>query len=342
MGEEPDGQFMLPEDYAALYLQWATALHQVDPKLKLGGPIFTGVNEDIKVWPDAHGQTSWLGRFLEYLKAHNRLADLSFVSYEHYPFPPCEVNWDDLYREPQLVSGIANTWREDGVPAEIPLMITESGISWALTDPMQDVFSALWLADSLGAFLTSAGPGGVYHHSPIQPEPLHAGCHGWSTYGNFVANERLEIRQHTAQYFASQLLNLAWVKHGAGPHELYRAGADLTDEAGHRLITAYAVKRPGGDWSLLLINKDPSNAHEVALEFVADGIGSGVARLVGSAKRVTFGTSEYVWHPAGPSSYADPDGPAKTEVQDMSAHPKLILPKASMTILTGRVTMTGN
>ena len=47
MGEEPDGKHAMPEDYAALYLQWATAIHKVDPKLKLGGPIFEGVNEDI-------------------------------------------------------------------------------------------------------------------------------------------------------------------------------------------------------------------------------------------------------------------------------------------------------
>ncbi len=64
MGEEPDGQYMVPEDYAALYLQWATALHRVDPRLKLGGPVFEGVTEDIKAWRDAQGQASWFGRFL--------------------------------------------------------------------------------------------------------------------------------------------------------------------------------------------------------------------------------------------------------------------------------------
>ena len=42
MGEEPDGQTCLPEDYGTLYLQWATAIHKVDPKVKLGGPIFRG------------------------------------------------------------------------------------------------------------------------------------------------------------------------------------------------------------------------------------------------------------------------------------------------------------
>src|SRR5277367_1709125 len=58
MGEEPDGEFMLPEDYGALYLQWANALHRVDPRLRLGGPVFTGSNEDIQAWADGDGKTS--------------------------------------------------------------------------------------------------------------------------------------------------------------------------------------------------------------------------------------------------------------------------------------------
>jgi hypothetical protein len=100
MGEEPDGKRMLPEDYAALYIQWATALHKVDPALKLGGPVFEGINADIKVWPDSQGRTSWIGRFVGYLRSHGRLNDLSFASLEHYPFEPWSITWTSLYREP--------------------------------------------------------------------------------------------------------------------------------------------------------------------------------------------------------------------------------------------------
>ncbi len=71
---------------AALYLQFAAALHKVDPTLQLGGPVFEGVSEDIQWWPDAHGETSWFRRFLSYLKSHGRLSDLAFMSYEHYPY----------------------------------------------------------------------------------------------------------------------------------------------------------------------------------------------------------------------------------------------------------------
>ena len=336
MSEEPDGNNMLPEDYAALYLQWATALHKVDPKLKLGGPVFTGENEDIKVWPDAQGRTSWLGRFLDYLKAHGRMSDLSFVSFEHYPLEPCQVTWADLYREPQLVEGTLKAWREDGVPADVPLMNTESNISWSLTDPMQDIFSGLWLADSVGAFLTYGGPGAAYYHSPVQPETLRPGCQAWGTYGNFVANEKLEISQYTAQYFAGQLLNLDWVKHGGGMHELYPAAGDLEDEAKHDLITAYAVKRPDGDWSLLVINKDPSNAHQVKIAF-EDGGKETAAHFSGAVKMVTFGAAEYVWHSSGATSHADPDGPPKRSTFEWKDGTKVLLPKASVTVLTGKV-----
>jgi hypothetical protein len=336
MGEEPDGAFMLPEDNAALYVQWATALHKVDPKLKLGGPVFTGANEDIKVWPGAQGRNSWLGRFVDYLKAHGKMGELSFVSFEHYPMEPCLVDWADLYREPQLVKSVLKAWRDDGVPADVPLMNTESNVSWSLTDPMQDLFAGLWLADSVGAFLTNGGPGAVYYHSPIQPEPLRPGCHAWSTYGNFVADENLEIKQYTAQYFASQILNLDWVKHRAGVHQLFPAQGDLVDDAGHDLLTAYAVKRPDGEWSLMILNKDASNAHEAAIDF-EDGGKETAARFTGTVKRVTFGAEEYVWRPSSAASHADPDGPAKREAVSWKDGQKVWLPKASVTVLTGRV-----
>jgi hypothetical protein len=127
MGEEPDGKHAMPEDYGALYLQWAAAIHKVDPKLKLGGPIFEGVNEDIRLWPDAQGRTSWMGRFVAYLKAHDRLSDLAFVSFEHYPFlgRRASTQWSDLYKEPEFVSHIIQVWRDNGLPTNIPFFMTE-------------------------------------------------------------------------------------------------------------------------------------------------------------------------------------------------------------------------
>jgi F5/8 type C domain len=334
IGEEPDGKKTMPEDYAALYVQWATALHRIDPKLKLGGPIFEGFNEDLLVWPDSRGRTSWLVRFVDYLKEHNRLDDLAFVSYEHYPFPPCEGSWSDLYREPELVAHILKTFRADGVPPNVPLMISESNLSWGLTAQMTENFAALWLADNAGSFLVNGGA--VFYHSPIQPEPLRPGCHGYSTYGNFVANEKLEIRQHTSQYFASQLINLEWIKHGAGMHQLAPATSDVTDEAGHTLITAYAAKRPDGDWSLMLINKDPSNAHEVKIDLGNDSEKS-PHHFAAQLTMITFGADQYVWRPAGARSKADPGGPPAKSTPTANPDGRVTLPRASVTILRGKL-----
>jgi F5/8 type C domain len=334
MGEEPDGQNMLPEDYGALYLQWAMALHRVDPKLRLGGPIFQGVNEDIQVWPDAQGRTSWLGRFLDYLKSHGRISDLAFMSFEHYPFEPCGVTWSDLYREPELVSHILQVWRDDGLPPSVPMMITESNLSWGLTEPMVDIFAALWLADNAGSFLNAGGA--AFYHSPIQPEPLRSGCRGFGTYGNFVADRDLNIKQYTSQYYASRMINLEWVKHGAGIHQMFPAQSDLRDDAGHALVTAYAVHRPDRVWSLLVVNRDPSNAHSVRVVF-DDATAGREAFFNGSVTQVVFGSDQYVWHPGGPESHADPDLPPVVGTVSGGREATFTLPKASIAVLRGEV-----
>jgi len=62
MGEEPDGHYTLPEDYAgAIRPVWRKRCTGLIRSLKLGGPIFTGENKDIEVWPDGDGKASFHG-----------------------------------------------------------------------------------------------------------------------------------------------------------------------------------------------------------------------------------------------------------------------------------------
>ena len=74
MGEEPDGQRVLPEDYATLYMQFAKAIHKLMPGAPLGGPAFEGTPADVDSWADSQGRVSFLGRFVDYLKSHGHLA----------------------------------------------------------------------------------------------------------------------------------------------------------------------------------------------------------------------------------------------------------------------------
>ena len=334
MGEEPDGKHAVPEDYGALYIQWARAIHRVDPKLKLGGPIFEGVNEDIHVWPDARGRTSWLGRFISYLKDRGHLSDLAFVSFEHYPFEPCTITWQSLYSEPQLMKHILDVWREDGVPKDMPLMVTESHLAANLTGPMSTIFAALWLADNVGSFLEAGGA--AFHHSPIQPEPLQSSCLGWATWSNFVSDRDYNITGYTSPYFAAHMINLEWVQHRSGVHTMFPSASGIKDMEGNILVTSYAVHRPDENWSLLLVNRDESNAHSVRVVF-KDNTSGRRAAFSGPISVITFGSEQYEWRNDGPQSHADPDHPPVGGV--VKANPETIfrLPKASITVLRGKV-----
>ncbi len=333
MGEEADGQYMLPEDYGALYLQWATALHRVDPNFKLGGPSFQGVTEDIKAWPDARGRTSWFGRFLDYLKAHGRMADFAFMSFEHYPYDGCETPWKNLYEEPQLLTHIMQVWRDDGVPSGIPLLDTETNAHGG--EASVEIFGALWLADTFAGFLTAGGTSTHYYHA-MPYSPPHPVCpNSWGTYHMFMTDRQYQIRQRVSQFFAAQLITQEWVEPKDADHRLFAASSDIKDSEGHVLVNAYPVLRPDGQWSVMLINKDYDHPHQVRILFEYDGAAN--CSFVGPVTMLTFGKAQYQWHSAKKDGYADPDGPTAKSTVTGSADVLYTLPPASLNVIRGQV-----
>ena len=334
MGEEPDGQYTMPEDDAALYLQFATALHRVDPKLKLGGPVFEGVDEDIKAWADAQGKTSWFGRFLDDLRSHGRISDLTFMSFEHYPYDGCQTPWKNLYREPQLLTHIMQVWRGDGLPPSVPLLDTETNAHGG--EASVDIFGALWLGDTFGAFLTAGGEATFYYHD-LPYSPAHPACpNSWGTYHMLMVNKNYEIRSRTSQFYAAQLLTQQWVEPGRAEHQVFKASSDVKDGAGDTLVTAYAVLRPDGQWSLLLINKDHDHSHQVRVVFHDDGTHAD-RTFAGTVTLLSFGKAQYQWHPNRKLGYADPDLPPAASKIAAAPGALYTLPAASINVLRGRL-----
>jgi hypothetical protein len=278
--------------------------------------------------------------------------DLAFFSFEHYPFDPCRTPWGMLYDEPELVSHIMQVWHEDGIPADMPMFITEGNLSSGASETYQDIFAGIWLADYIGSFLNSGG-NAVYffHYLPLQMEP---GCNSSpGTFGMFTIDANYQIQQPLAQFFVAQLINLEWVQPGGNEHQVFSAASDLQDGADHELITAYAVKRPDGTWAVMAVNRDQQNAHRVHITF--NGPGDKETSFAGPVDISTFGSAQYQWHPAQTRfmahaensgertivattrGNADPDGPIVHASLNAAKDTMFDLPAASVVVIRGKV-----
>ena len=275
-------------------------------------------------------------------------SDLQFFSFEHYPYEPCRITWASLYDEAELIHHIIDVWHADGLPASIPFFITESNLSSSTSETYEDIFGGLWLADYIGSFLSSGGSGVYYfHYLPLQWEH---GCNDSAgTFGMFSVNPDYSVKQPLAQFFVSQLINHEWLQ-ADGVNQLFPAASDITDGAGHTLVTAYAVKRPDGQWAVMLVNKDQENSHRIHIEFT--GTGSS-AQFGGPLEESVFGRAQYHWNPPQRDfnahlpqasdktekiyhgGSADPDGPIVRK--QIPAGKEFDLPAASVVVLRGRV-----
>ncbi|MDQ6781215.1 MAG: glycosyl hydrolase family 5, partial [Candidatus Eremiobacteraeota bacterium] len=343
LGEEPDGQYTTPEDYGALYLQWATALHAAFPHLQLGGPVFSGVNSELQAWPDAHDNISWMNRFLAYLQAHSAMDQLAFVSFEHYPFGGCEHGealQRDLLREPSIMRGIVNTWHADGVPLELPLYVTEANFSAVnFTQVPMQIEGALWQAEYMASALAAGVRAVVYYQYEPVPLSRNRDCPGdWGNLTMFVAHRGGRIRARAAQFFAGEMLMQHWLVPGDAPHVLHPASSNVTRED-LPLISAYAVERPDKTWSIMLINKD-ARAHDVRVQFVDPDLGAATG-FAGKVTRVTFGSAQYTWHRRGAASRPDPAAEPVTSQLDAIYQGPFTIPAQSITVLRGALGLPG-
>jgi hypothetical protein len=166
----------------------------------------------------------------------------------------------------------------------------------------------------------------------------------------FTVHPDFSINQPLAQFFVSQLINREWLQ-ADGVNHLFTASSDIADGAGHTLVTAYAVQRPDGQWSVMLVNNDQENSHTVRVEFAG---GSGSPRhFSGTVEESLFGSAQYHWSPGQhdfnahlpgalntPSQIyhggqAEPDGPILHK--QISGDGAVDLPAASVVVLRGKL-----
>src|SRR5262249_14392110 len=140
--------------------------------------------------------------------------------------------------------------------------------------------------------------------------------------GGFLPiDENNRVRYYPPQYLATQVITKEWVQPVDAIHKLFRVSSDVKDKDGNVLVTAYAVERPDGQWSIMLINKDADNDHSVKVAFEQAG-SAGNRYFEGNVDRVVFGAAEYQWHPdpAAPAS-EPPAGGGGGRGRVMNGHP---------------------
>jgi len=126
------------------------------------------------------------------------------------------------------------------------------------------------------------------------------------------------------------------VQHRSGLHHMFPSTTDIKDADGNVLVTSYAVHRPDDNWSLMLVNRDETNPHTVRVEF-DDSRNKRGSAFAGPVTLVTFGSEQYVWINDGPNSHPDPDHPPVASTLTGGPETVFTLPKASVTVLRGKV-----
>ncbi|PWT92524.1 MAG: hypothetical protein C5B55_06265 [Blastocatellia bacterium] len=336
LGEEPDGQYITPEDYGAMYLQWASALHAVDPTLRLGGPSFQEIEPDTTGRKYKFGNSTWMRRFLHYLSQHDRLNDYNFFSFEWYPFDDvCESVEDQLASASDMLTDALNEMQQQGVTHKFPWIISEYGFSAFATRAEISIEGALFNADVVGRFLTLGGDQ-AFLYGYAGSRPVTDQC----TAGNnmlFFMDENGKIQYPYAPYYGARLVTQDWLG-SKGLHELYLATVNDSTQRDLNILSAYPVHRPDGLWSVLLINKDPQQSYKLKIRFQTGGRELSYTTPL---EMFQYSAAQYVLNNDKSNPVPIKNDPPSSTTLNRENADSVELPAYSLTVLRGKL-LVGN
>jgi hypothetical protein len=327
LGEEPDGQYVDPESYGALYLRFAAVLRAVDPTLVFGGPsLQSGVAD---TWLDEDPDHSWTRRLMRYLRGRNAIDQLGFFSFERYPFDDiCGDISEKLIDQTRLMQALFKRFADDEIPTDTPWIISEYGFSAYSGRAMVEMPSALLNADIVGQFLTLGGDAAyLFGYGPNVPINQHLACAGYGNMMLWQADASGAARWPMPAYWAARMMTGDWAQPGGGAHEIWPAASADRDAKGRPWVTAYAVRRPDGRWGVMLVNRDSRRAHAVRLGFQT---AEGWRGAYGTARIVQYSPAQYAWRPDGPHGHPAKDLPPGRFAR--AADAVIQLPASSLTV----------
>lgn len=296
LGEEPDGQFGNPDDYAALYLAWVDRLRPIAPAIRFGGPSSQSALSE--TWLNSDPDRSWNHHFIRALQERGRLSDLQFYSFEFYPFDDiCHDIPAKLIEEDRLMDRLMARLTAEGVGPAIPRIITEYGFSAYSGRAMAEMPSALLMANILGQFLSEGGNAAyLFGYGPNVPVNQNMPCAGYGNMALHMADRKGQAGTPLPSYHTARLLTGDWLM-PKGMHQFLPVEITGSTDPAVRL---FALRRPDGQLGLLAINRSPDRT--VDLHVMARDAKGEAHPITGHVKVSLFGPDQYAWIDQGPAS----------------------------------------
>lgn len=307
LGEEPDGQYITPEHFGALYHLFAKQIRKVDKDVHLGGPSFQSPEIDVLGWPDEERKKLWLQGFVDYLQGKRSLRNFQFLSFEWYPFDDMTQDvQSQLISAPTMLSTAFTRLKSVDYVRRIPWFITEYGYSAHAGPPEIDIPGAILNLDIVGKFLELGGTAAyLFGYEPTTPYESPSGL-----IGNLMmlqADESGAAKYKLPTYYAARLMTQEWCLPGSGIHKFLNSRILGSPD---RDVCSYAVKRPDGRVSIILLNKNFQKTADANIRINGKAIKN---------YRITqYGRSQYQWKNAGIEGYPLKSLPPVSRVQSGS------------------------